>query len=82
MLYDDCCIPYRILIVKRYGSLCGLLLMAVFPLCAQNWTKADSLRLEQLLQTDGEIQLNLDLLKEAESPWGIPKSMESKPWWK
>lgn len=80
LLYDDCCIPYRILIVKRYGSLCGLLLMAVFPLCAQNWTKADSLRLEQLLQTDGEIQLNLDLLKEAESPWGIPKSMESKPW--
>lgn len=67
--------------MKRYASFCGLLLLwAVLPLCAQNWTKADSLRLQQLLQTEGEIQLNLDILHEAETPWGSPKVLEAKPW--
>lgn len=33
-----------------------------------------------MLQTEGEIQLNLDILHEAETPWGSPKVLEAKPW--
>lgn len=67
--------------MKRFWYLYGLLWLAALPLCAQDWTKADSLRLQQLLQSDGEIILNLDILKEVdENPWGSPKTVESKPW--
>ena len=67
--------------MKRFWYLYGLLWLAALPLCAQDWTKADSLRLQQLLQSDGEIILNLDILKEVdETPWGSPKTVESKPW--
>ena len=76
-LYTD----YPDTIVKRICCLCGLLCLAAFPLCAQDWTKADSLRLQQLLQSEGEIILNLDILKEVdESPLGSPRAVESKPW--
>ena len=34
------------------------LMMAWGFVCAQEWTQADSLRLDQLLRTDGEIKLN------------------------
>ena len=67
--------------MRRFCCLYGLLWLAVLPLCAQDWTKADSLRLQQLLQSEGEIILNLDILKEVEEPLGgSPRAVESKPW--
>lgn len=36
----------------------------VFSLCAQNWTPQDSLQLQKLLQQEGELELNSNMLKE------------------
>ena len=67
--------------MRRLCCLCGLLCLAALPLCAQEWTEADSLLLRRLLQSEGEIILNLDILKEMEeAPWGNPHAVESKPW--
>ena len=66
--------------MKRYFLLGSLLLWTAFSLYAQEWTKKDSLRLEQLLQTEGEIKLNLDAVKDLNKMFGKPEIMETKPW--
>ncbi|MDO4164628.1 MAG: DUF4858 domain-containing protein, partial [Bacteroides sp.] len=52
------------------------------PLCAQNWTSQDSLRLQQLLNDGGELRLNPEALEELrmESPLGTPKADADKSW--
>lgn len=49
-------------------------------LCAQNWTPEDSLRLQRLLEGDGEIKLNPQALKELEHNFGQPRASEEKSW--
>ena len=44
--------------MRRLTALLGLLLGWVGVLCAQNWTSADSLRLQRLLEGEGEIKLD------------------------
>lgn len=60
----------------------GLLCTVAFPLYAQEWTPQDSLRLRQLLNGEGEVKLNPDVLKEIgiESPLGSQKMEETKSW--
>lgn len=60
----------------------GLLCAVAFPLCAQNWTPQDSLRLQQLLKGGGEVKLNPDVLKELETGGllGTPKAATNKAW--
>ena len=57
-------------------------LMAWGFVCAQDWTKADSLRLDQLLRTDGEIKLNPRALEELEGKTfaGSQSVSSAKPW--
>ena len=35
--------------MRKYCTIIGLLLVVVLPVCAQNWTPQDSLRLRRLL---------------------------------
>lgn len=60
----------------------GLLCAVAFPLCAQEWTPQDSLRLRQLLDGEGEVELNPDVLKEigVNSLLGTPKVETDKSW--
>lgn len=60
----------------------GLLCAVAFPLCAQEWTPQDSLRLHRLLDGGGEVKLNPDVLKEmgVNSPLGSPKAGMNKSW--
>ena len=60
----------------------GLLCAVAFPLCAQEWTPQDSLRLRRLLDSEGEVELNPDVLREMgiDTPWGTPEAEEDKPW--
>lgn len=58
----------------------GLLAGGLCPLCAQEWTRQDSLRLQQLLEGEGEIKLNPHALKELEHNFGQPRISEEKPW--
>lgn len=57
-------------------------MMAGGVVYAQNWTKADSLRLDQLLKTDGEIKLNTRALEELKSNGfvGSQSVVSEKPW--
>ena len=71
--------PYKQLVGQL---LLGLLLGWVGVLCAQNWTSADSLRLQRLLEGEGEIKLNPEALRELEQNFGQPKISEEKPWLK
>ena len=50
--------------MRKYCTIIGLLLVVVLPVCAQNWTPQDSLRLRRLLDGEGEIKLNPEVLKE------------------
>jgi len=58
------------------------LMMAGGMSCAQNWTPADSLRLDQLLKTDGEIKLNTRALEELKNNGfvGSQSVVSEKPW--
>jgi hypothetical protein len=58
------------------------LLMAGSVAYAQNWTQADSLRLDQLLKTDGEIKLNTRALEELRGKGflGSQSAVSEKPW--
>lgn len=67
-------------LLKRLVCLFGLLAGLVCPLCAQDWTPEDSLRLRRLLEGDGEIKLNPHALKELERSFGQPKASEEKSW--
>lgn len=59
----------------------GLLYAVAFPLCAQNWTSQDSLKLQQLLKGDTEVKVNPDALKELRlNMTGTPKASADKPW--
>lgn len=68
--------------MKFFWLFVGLLFMTVLPLCAQNWTSQDSLQLQRLLQQKGELELNLDALREmgVESPLQSPQSYQEKSW--
>ena len=68
--------------MKQLLCLLGLLGGALCPLCAQQWTSADSLRLQRMLEGEEEIRLNPEVLKELELPglWGNPKGTADKPW--
>ena len=67
-------------LMKRLACLFGLLAGLAGPLCAQDWTPEDSLRLQRLLEGDGEIKLNPRALKELEQSFGQPKASEEKSW--
>ena len=58
------------------------MLMARSFVCAQEWTPADSLRLDQLLRTDGEIKLNPRALEELKENGfvGSQSTVSEKPW--
>lgn len=59
----------------------GLLYAVAFPLCAQNWTPQDSLKLQLLLKGDAEVKVNPDALKELRlNMTGTPKASADKPW--
>ncbi|WP_276857401.1 DUF4858 domain-containing protein [Bacteroides fluxus] len=59
----------------------GLLYAVAFPLCAQNWTPQDSLKLQQLLKGNGEVKVNPDALKELErNILGTPEVSVNKSW--
>lgn len=69
-------------IMKYLWMLFGLFAGTVLPLCAQNWTLQDSLRLQELLENEGEIELNREALKvlQIQPQWGKPQTDEVKPW--
>ena len=50
--------------MRKYCTIIGLLLVVVLSVCAQNWTPQDSLRLRRLLDGEGEIKLNPEVLKD------------------
>lgn len=58
------------------------IMMAGSVVYAQDWTKADSLRLDQLLKTDGEIKLNTRALEELKSNGfvGSQSAISEKSW--
>ena len=58
------------------------MMMAWGFVCAQEWTQADSLRLDQLLKTDGEIKLNPRALEELRENGfvGSQSVVSEKPW--
>lgn len=69
--------------MRRYYTIIGLLLVVVLPVCAQNWTPQDSLRLRRLLDGEGEIKLNPEVLKEmgVQEPLGKQQmSLENSGW--
>ena len=66
---------------KRFLLMLSLM-MAGCSLCAQDWTQADSLRLDQLLKSDGEIKLNPHALEELKENGfvGSQAIVSEKPW--
>ncbi len=68
--------------MRRYYTIIGLLLVVVLPVCAQNWTPQDSLRLRRLLDGEGEIKLNPELLKEmgVQEPLGKQQMSLERQW--
>ena len=68
--------------MRRYYTIIGLLLVVVLPVCAQNWTPQDSLRLRRLLDGEGEIKLNPEVLKEmgVQEPLGKQQMSLEKQW--
>lgn len=68
--------------MKRLNVFWGLLCAVAFPLYAQDWTPQDSIRLHRLLQGEGEVKLNPEVLKEmgVTSPLGTPKMVTDKSW--
>ena len=68
--------------MRKYCTIIGLLLVVVLPVCAQNWTPQDSLRLRRLLDGEGEIKLNPEVLKEmgVQEPLGKQQISMEKQW--
>lgn len=67
--------------MNKFLLIYGLLCTVAFPLCAQNWTPQDSLRLQQLLKGDGEVKVNPNALKELQmNLLGAPKASTDRPW--
>jgi hypothetical protein len=67
--------------VRKSILIIGLLYAVAFPLCAQNWTPQDSLKLQQLLKGNGEVKVNPDALKELErNILGAPEVSVNKSW--
>lgn len=68
--------------MKKNCIITGLLFAAVHSLYAQGWTAQDSLKLHQLLQKKGELELNSEALKslQIESVIGNQKVLIDKPW--
>ena len=54
--------------MRKYCTIIGLLLVVVLPVCAQNWTPQDSLRLRRLLDGEGQ---EVDLTKEDNEPSNV-----------
>lgn len=50
--------------MKSLRMLSGLLFTISYPLYAQNWTSQDSLRLHQMLQGEGPLELNPEALRD------------------
>nr|WP_278704410.1 DUF4858 domain-containing protein [Bacteroides intestinalis] len=68
--------------MRKYCTIIGLLLVVVLPVCAQNWTPQDSLRLRRLLDGEGEIKLNPEVLKEmgVQEPLGKQQMSLERQW--
>ena len=68
--------------MRIYCTIIGLLLVVVLPVCAQNWTPQDSLRLRRLLDGEGEIKLNPEVLKEmgVQEPLGKQQMSLERQW--
>lgn len=68
--------------MRKYCTIIGLLLVVVLPVCAQNWTPQDSLRLRRLLDEEGEIKLNPEVLKEmgVQEPLGKQQMSLERQW--
>ena len=62
--------------MRIYCTIIGLLLVVVLPVCAQNWTPQDSLRLRRLLDGEGEIKLN----PEVQEPLGKQQMSLERQW--
>lgn len=68
--------------MKRTICLLGVLWIVASSFYAQNWTSQDSIRLQNLLRQEGELELNRDALKILEkNVFGSePKIENRKPW--
>ncbi|MDE5710046.1 DUF4858 domain-containing protein [Bacteroides sp.] len=67
--------------MNRFVFIYGLLCAVAFPVCAQNWTPQDSLKLQRLLQGEGEMKVNPHALKELQmNMLGTPKASADRPW--
>lgn len=68
--------------MRRFVCLLGLFATVSLSLYGQVWSAQDSLRLQKLLEQEGEIKLNPDALKELEQNThiGIPQVSEQKNW--
>ena len=68
--------------MRIYCTIIVLVLVVVLPVCAQNWTPQDSLRLRRLLDGEGEIKLNPEVLKEmgVQEPLGKQQMSLERQW--
>ena len=67
--------------MKRLLLNCWCLWVAGVGVYAQNWTQEDSIRLQRLLNQEGEIQLNKDALEELDRLFqGKPQVSGEKAW--
>lgn len=67
--------------MSRFVFIYGLLCAVAFPVCAQNWTPQDSLKLQRLLQGEGEMKVNPNALKELQmNMLGTPKASADRQW--
>ncbi len=71
--------------MKRAWFLGGMVCASVVSVCAQEavWTAEDSLRLQQMLKGEGEVELNQEALEEFRRQTFLeeePQMSEEKPW--
>ena len=68
-------------LIKRFITATVLCLTALLAY-AQEWTKEDSLRLRKLLDSDRELHLNQDVVKQIDfgSAVGTPRMSVEKKW--
>lgn len=68
--------------MRRFILFWGLLSAVAFPLCAQDRTLQDTLKLDRLLKGEGEVKLNPKALRELEmnNSFGLPKAATEKSW--
>lgn len=68
--------------MRRFILFWGLFSAAALPLCAQDRTLQDTLKLDRLLKGEGEVKLNPKALQELEmnNSFALPKAATEKSW--